>query len=159
MKPLTTPLLRRFGFRAVLTVDAVLSGLTVLACGFLSAGTPVAVIWGLLLLTGGFRSLGLTGLFTLPFVDITPTQRTAATTLSAVHQQVSLGLGVAFGGVALQASLLARGAGPDALAMSDFRFAFAAVALIGLLALPSLMSLSRDAGAEVSGHRAPARAR
>jgi hypothetical protein len=47
-----------------------------------------------------------------------------------------------------------RGAGEDALTALDFRFAFAAVALVGALSLPGFLSLSPHAGAEVSGHRA-----
>jgi len=156
MKPFTTPILRRFGFRATLAVDGLLSTLSIVLCGFLSNTTPEWAVMVLLILTGGFRSLGLTSLFTLPFVDLAPEQRSAATTLMNITQQMGFGLGVAFGSVALQASLLLRGAGEDALAISDFRFAFAAVALVGALALPGFISLSAHAGTEVSGHRRPA---
>jgi predicted MFS family arabinose efflux permease len=158
MKPLTTPILRRFGFRATLAMDTLLSSVCIVFCGFLSASTPDWLITLLLILTGAFRSLGLTGLFTLPFVDVSPAQRTAANTLSNITWQVGMGLGVAFGSIALQASLLLRGAGEDSLNVFDFRFAFAAVALVGALALPGFLSLSRHAGAEVSGHRARASA-
>jgi len=64
-----------------------------------------------------------------------------------------MGLGVAFGSIALQASLLLRGVGEDALTAFDFRFAFVAVAIVGALSLPGFLSLSPHAGAEVSGHR------
>jgi EmrB/QacA subfamily drug resistance transporter len=153
IKPLTTWILRQFGFRATLVADTVLSSLTILCCGFLSASTPGWLVTGLLILTGGFRSLGLTGLFTLPFVDVSPAQRTAANTLSNITWQVGMGLGVAFGSIALQASLLMRGAAEDALNVSDFRFAFIAVAVIGVLSLPGFLALSPQVGAEVSGHR------
>ena len=158
MKPLTSHILRRFGFRATLTADTVLSTLTIILCGLVTASTPSWLITLLLLLTGGFRSLGLTGLFTLPFVDVSPAQRTAANTLSNITWQVGTGLGVAFGSISLQASLLLRGAGEDALTLFDFRFAFVVVALIGALSLPGFISLSPHAGAEVSGHRAGGRA-
>jgi EmrB/QacA subfamily drug resistance transporter len=154
MKPLTTPILRQLGFRATLIVDALLSSACILLCGLLSPSTPGWLTTTLLILTGGFRSLGLTGLFTLPFVDVSPAQRTAANTLSNITWQVGVGLGVAFGSIALQASLLLRDAGEDALTVMDFRFAFAAVALVGALSLPGFLSLSPHAGAEVSGHRA-----
>jgi predicted MFS family arabinose efflux permease len=153
MKPLTTPILRQFGFRATLVADTLLSSACILLCGFIWPATPEWLTTTLLILTGGFRSLGLTGLFTLPFVDVSPAQRTAANTLSNIAWQVGVGLGVAFGSIALQASLLLRGAGEDALAVSDFRFAFAAVALVGVLSLPGFLRLSAHAGAEVSGHR------
>jgi predicted MFS family arabinose efflux permease len=139
-----------------LTVDGTLSALSIVLCGFLSSESPEWAVMVLLILTGGFRSLGLTSLFTLPFVDLAPTQRSAATTLMNITQQMGFGLGVAFGSVALQASLLLRGAGEDALSAFDFRIAFAAVALVGALALPGFLSLSPYAGTEVSGHRSPA---
>ena len=50
-------------------------------------------------------------------------------------------------------ALLLRGAGEDALTALDFRFAFAAVALVGVMSLPGFLKLSPHAGAEVSGHR------
>jgi predicted MFS family arabinose efflux permease len=153
MKPLTTSILKRLGFRTTLTADGLLSTVAIILCGFLSSTTPQWLVMILLFLTGGFRSLGLTGLFTLPFVDVSPAQRTAATTLSNITQQMGFGLGVAFGSIALQASLLLRGAGEDALSVFDFRFAFAAVAVVGALAIPGFLGLSPHAGAEVSGHR------
>jgi EmrB/QacA subfamily drug resistance transporter len=153
MKPLTTPTLRRYGFRTTLVVDGLLSALLILVCGFLTADTPALLTMTLLILTGGFRSLGLTGLFTLPFVDISAKQRADATTLQNVVQQAGYGLGAAFGSIALQASLLLRGADADALTVADFRFAFAAVAVVGALAVPSFLGLAREAGHEVSGHR------
>jgi len=156
MKPLTTGILRRFGFRATLAIDTLFSSVCIVLCGFLSPATPVWLTTGLLILTGGFRSLGLTGLFTLPFVDVSPAQRTAANTLSNITWQVGMGLGVAFGSIALQASLILRGAGEDSLNVFDFRFAFAAIALVGAAALPGFLSLSPHVGAEVSGHRTKA---
>ncbi len=153
IKPLTTPILRSFGFRTTLSADALISAFCILLCGLLSPQTPWLVTMTLLVLTGGFRSLGLTGLFTLPFVDITPEQRGDATTLVNVAQQVGHGLGAAFVGIALQASLLLRGAGEDALIIADFRAAFAAVAAMGLCSFPFFWSLARDTGTEISGHK------
>jgi hypothetical protein len=49
-----------------------------------------------------------------------------------------------------------RGAGEDSLNVFDFRFAFAAIALVGAAALPGFLSLSPHDGAEVSGHRTKA---
>ena len=49
--------------------------------------------------------------------------------------------------------LLARGASADDLTRADFRMAFVAVAVLGMLVLPSFLRLDPNAGAEVSGHR------
>jgi EmrB/QacA subfamily drug resistance transporter len=153
MKPLTTPILRTFGFRTTLSADALITAFSILLCGLLSPQTPWLLTIVLLVLAGGFRSLGLTGLFTLPFVDIRPEQRGDAATLVNLAQQVGHGLGAAFAGIALQASLLLRGAGEDALTAADFRAAFAAVAAIGLISFPFFWSLARETGSGVSGHK------
>jgi MFS family permease len=42
MKPATTPILRRFGFRNVLIANGMLAGAAIMACGFVS---PVAAPW------------------------------------------------------------------------------------------------------------------
>jgi EmrB/QacA subfamily drug resistance transporter len=159
MKPFTTPILRWFGYRTVMNVNALLSAMCILACGFLVPNTPVWLIATLLVLTGGFRSLGLTCLFTLPYVDVSAEQRSAATTMMSVVQQAGFGLGVAFSTVALQVSLIARGANADALTLADFRIAFAAVAALGAVVLLHFARLAPDAGAEVSGHGAKRRLR
>jgi hypothetical protein len=46
-------------------------------------------------------------------------------------------------------------AGRNALALADFSTGFLVAAMVTLLSIPMLAALSRDAGAEVSGHKAP----
>jgi hypothetical protein len=76
---------------------------------------------------------------------------TSANTLFNLGQQVSVGLGIAFGAVMLRLGppLL----GTTSLSPGAFRFAFLATAL--LCALPTLdfWRLAPNAGAEVSRHR------
>jgi hypothetical protein len=62
IKPATTPLINRFGFRSVLVVSALGTAVIVAAIGFTTAATPVALIAALALASGITRSTG----FTLP---------------------------------------------------------------------------------------------
>ena len=62
-------------------------------------------------------------------------------------------LGVVLATATLEASRLI--AGRNALALADFSTGFLVAAMVSLLSIPMLAALSRDAGAEVSGHKAP----
>ncbi len=61
-------------------------------------------------------------------------------------------MGVAVAAAVLNLSQALRGA--ETAALTDFRWAFLAVATIGTLSALRFLSLPRDAGVEVSGHRA-----
>ncbi|WP_454849794.1 MFS transporter [Rhizobium binxianense] len=151
MKAVTTPLLRRFGFRTVLGVNGLIAALSVVACGFLTPGTPQIVIHALLLLAGLSRSMEFTALNTLSFADIGPAQRSSASTLSSMLQQVAMLLGVAVAAAVLNASSALRGV--DNPVLADFRWAFVVVGAIGVLASLRFLQLPPEAGAEVSGHK------
>jgi EmrB/QacA subfamily drug resistance transporter len=153
MKTVTTPILRRLGFRSVLIVNGILAGVSILACGFLRIGTPLAVVVTVLVLlaAGLTRSMQFTSLSTLAFADIEPHQRTSSSTLSSMMQQISMGLGVALAAFLLTVSQNARGA--HHLALPDFQLAFIVVCAISIGASALFLRLRPDAGAEVSGHR------
>lgn len=151
MKVVTTPLLRLFGFRTVLAFNGLIASFSIMACGLLSPSTPQIVVFALLLLAGLSRSMEFTALNTLAFADIHPTQRSSASTLSSMLQQIAMLLGVAVAAALLNLSRLLRGVAETALI--DFRWAFFAVGFIGVVSSLRFLQLPSDAGAEVSGHR------
>ncbi len=153
MKTAARPILRAFGFRTVLVVNGAISAVLMFATGLFTASTPVFVMLLILLFGGFFRSLQFTGLNTLGYADVTTPQMSAATSLGSMVQQVALALGVAFGAILLHLMLAWRGAVGGALSVSDFRFAYGAVALMSLASVPLFMRLEPAAGASVSGHR------
>jgi MFS family permease len=65
IKPATTWLFNRFGFRTMLLVSTVGLAATAFAAGLLTADTPVAVMVLVCLVSGVARSVGLTGYTTL----------------------------------------------------------------------------------------------
>ncbi len=71
MKFVATPIVKRFGFRRVLTVNALLTGGFVMVCAVFSATTPAWLMIAVLLLGGFFRSLQFTAVNTLTYADIT----------------------------------------------------------------------------------------
>jgi MFS family permease len=151
MKTVTTPALRRFGFRNVLIGNGLVAGASILACAALTPSTAAAVVVLVLFAAGLTRSMQFTALATLTFADIEPRHRASSSTLSSMLQQVSMGLGVAVSAVLINVSHSLRGA--DRLALADFRFAFIVVGLIATAASALFLRLDPTAGAEVSGHR------
>src|SRR5258708_2147461 len=72
MKPPTTIVLGRFGFRPTLVWNGVLAMPPVFPCGLLTAATPTAVIVTVLFLNGLLRSMGFTTITPLRFTDLHP---------------------------------------------------------------------------------------
>ena len=151
MKTVTTPALRRFGFRNVLVGNGVLVGASILACAVLTPTTPAVIVVLVLLAAGLTRSMQFTALATMTFADIEPRHRASSSTLSSMLQQVSMALGIAVGAVLINVSQSLRSA--DRLALADFRLAFFVIGLIAVAASALFLRLDADAGAEVSGHR------
>lgn len=152
MKPLTSPILRRYGFRGVLVGNGLLQGATMLACATLTPATPTAAVVALLVVSGASRSLQFTAFNTLAFADVPKPVMSAANTLFSVAFQLAIGLGVAVGAVALRAS--GHFLGEDAPSLATFHGAFVTIgALTAVTALAGLR-LAGDAGALVSGRPA-----
>lgn len=152
-KAFANRILRRWGFRNTLFVNGILVALAVLACATFSATMPVAAIAAILCVVGVFRSVQFGAFNALTYVDVPPEKMSSASSLAATLQQMSFGLGVAFGAMALHlaAALNGRGRG---FTVSDFRFAFAAAAVLALASAFVFSRLPRDAGAAATGHPA-----
>jgi EmrB/QacA subfamily drug resistance transporter len=151
IKPFTTWMLRRWGFRLVLLAALVTASLTIFACGWITAGTRLPLIVLLLGLSGVARSVGFTAYTTLAFVDVDRPSVTAANTLTATVFQLSLGIGVALASVALRIGQNGQtpfGGGPGVAA---FRLAFILMALLTLSASYGPYRLAHDAGKQVLG--------
>ena len=153
MKPVTTPVLRRFGFKRVLLVNGAITAVLILSCGMLAPHTPKAVILAVLFLHGLSRSMQFTTLSTLAFVDIAKPMMSSATSFSAVMFQMSMGMGVAVGALALRLAGWIQGHSGAEPPLTDFRLAFALVAILALVAIADCLPLDANAGSEVSGHR------
>jgi EmrB/QacA subfamily drug resistance transporter len=150
MKFAARPLLRRFGFRQVLTFNALICAAMLGLYALFTPETPHIVI-GLVLLAGGFfRSLQFTCLNASAFADVDEKSMSGATAMVAVAQQLFLSTGVAMAAFILETLRAAGDSGQ--LTAGDFSVAFLVVA--GLTGLAAIMHgrLPRDAGRAVSGH-------
>lgn len=151
MKISAAPILRWFGFRTVLLVNAVLSAAFVIMPAWFTPETPQGVILLILLLGGFFRSLQFTSVNALGYSDVDQRRMSRATSFISVAQQVALSIGVSIGALTLEAAMHLRGG--TELAVEDFTPAFLMVGLLSALSFIAFLRLKPDAGAEVSRHK------
>lgn len=155
IKPATTPLIRRFGFKPVLVFASFASAITFVFCSMLDAGTPEALIAVLLVLSGAARSIGFSAYASVQYADIVPAQLPSANVVSATLVQLAAGSGIALGALFLRIFESTGALGGDSTA--PYRGAFLAMAALMLLSTLDSLSLQRHAGAEVSRGRQPQR--
>ena len=156
IKPATTPMLRRFGYRPVLVTATAGAAATMVAAAFFHAGTPLILIALVAVLNGIGRSVSLTCYSTIAFADTPPEQIRDANTLQATAQQLAVGLGVPLGAVALRAGGALGPALPGAATVtSSFTVAFLLLSLVALGGTAGALRLQADAGSAVT--RAPGR--
>lgn len=151
MKPATTPILRRFGFKPVILVNGVCNVLALAACALLTPATPVWLIAAVLFVGGLTRSMQFSALNTIAFADVPQPRMAAANTLFSTAFQVALGLGVALGATAVRLGhWAAQQLGIGDWVAIDYRLAFLLVALVSLIGLADALRLSRHAGEQVA---------
>jgi EmrB/QacA subfamily drug resistance transporter len=148
-KPGTQVVLRNFGFRRVLVVNGVVSGLGLALYAAFRADWPLWMLYAVLLATGYLRSLQFTAFNTIAYAEVPPARMSAATTLYAALQQISLTVGIPVSAFVLH---LVRGA-HTVPRPADFSAAFLVVAALATLAGPAALLLPRNAGAEMSGRK------
>ncbi|MGI4984808.1 MAG: MFS transporter [Janthinobacterium lividum] len=153
MKALTTRILKRYGFRPVALADVAIAGLFVIGCGLLTPETPLAVTLLVVFVYGVTRSMQFSLLATLAYADIPQQQMSGASTLWSAVSQMTTGMGIAFGALALRLAAVSRGetgalpAGHYTL--GDFRWAFILAGIVTLVSLPGYFGMARDAGSRL----------
>jgi hypothetical protein len=149
IKSLIKLLLRLYGFRRLLLVNSVFASATVAAIGLFTANTAHWLIFTVLVITGCFRSLQFTALNAITYAEIPDHRVSAATSMFATVQQLSLGVGVTVGAFALQASNFIQG--HPKIVAADFWPAFLVLGLIAMSSAYSASKLSPDAGEDMAG--------
>ncbi|WP_310538561.1 DHA2 family efflux MFS transporter permease subunit [Phenylobacterium sp.] len=152
MKTTAPPILRRFGFRSVLSVNAVIVGLSFMAYALFRPDWPHWAIMVVLGVGGFFRSLQFTSLNGMAYAEIKQDQMSRAATTSSMIQQLvqSIGIGLA-------ASLLhglMRYQGETRLTAAVVSPAFMIIGAVTMISMFWFLRLPKDAGDEMNG-RAP----
>jgi EmrB/QacA subfamily drug resistance transporter len=152
MKPGTNLVLGRLGFRRTLIWNGWLAMATIVACGFISASTPVAITVAVLFLNGLTRSMEFTTINSLSFADLDPARMSGANTLFSMLQQMGNAMGVAGAAILLRAAALMH---PDeaGVTVADFHVAFWGIALAGAIGVWHFRTLAQDAGAALKAKK------
>ncbi|WP_232466197.1 MFS transporter [Diaminobutyricimonas sp. LJ205] len=141
IKSVTTPLLRRLGFRPVLLIGVIGTIGCLLLFALLSPGSPAALVATLGFASGVFRSIGFTAYNTIQFADVDRDELGAANTLSATLAQLAAGLGIAAAATILRLADVAA---------DPYRVTFVVLAMLCVTALIGALRLPRDAARHIS---------
>jgi Na+/melibiose symporter-like transporter len=150
MKPATMSALRHFGFRDTLLVNSIVSSLLLLACAAFRPDWSLVWIYAILLVGGFFRSLQFTAYNSVAYADIPRERMSAATSLYATIQQISLTMGVTLGAAVLETTMEAFG--HNSVGIDEFTAAFIVVGLVSIASAPATLLMPRNAAEEMSGH-------
>ncbi|HEX7387013.1 MAG TPA: DHA2 family efflux MFS transporter permease subunit [Castellaniella sp.] len=151
MKLVATPIVSRFGFRRVLTINALIAASLTAACALFRADTPVWIMVGVLLIGGFFRSLQFTAINALTYADLDSAQMSRASSFSAMAQQLGVSLGVACAALTLNLSISLRG-GLEANRI-DVMWGFAVVSIMAAASSLSFQRLPAHAGNQLRNRR------
>ena len=152
MKTLAARIIRTFGFRNLMTINAVVSSLFLAACALFTVNTPLLLIMIILVVGGFFRSLEFTAINTVAYAEVEPARMSRATTLVSVNQQLAISAGVAVGAFSVESTLWWRHA--TELSANDFAPAFLVVSIISAFSSWFFWQMPDDAGHEISGRKA-----
>jgi EmrB/QacA subfamily drug resistance transporter len=149
MKTAAPPILRRFGFRTVLLVNAVIVGVSFMAYSLFRPDTPHWLIMIVLAVGGFFRSLHFTSLNGLAYADIDQDRMSRASTTSSMAQQLvqSIGIGVA----ATLLHFIMKAKGETHLSWDAVSPAFLIIGAVTFISIPWFVRLPHNAGAELHG--------
>ena len=152
MKALAARIIRAFGFRNMMTVNAVVSAVFLAACALFTVTTPLLLILIILVVGGFFRSLQFTAINTVAYAEVEQAQMSRATTLVSVNQQLAVSAGVAVGAFSVETTLWLHH--ETELSATVFAPAFLVVALISAASCWFFWQMPDDAGHEISGRKA-----
>ncbi|WP_407160090.1 MFS transporter [Bradyrhizobium sp. STM 3557] len=151
MKTLASRIIRTFGFRNLMTVNAVVSSVFLAACALFTPTTPLLLILIILVVGGFFRSLEFTAINTVAYAEVDSAAMSRATTLVSVNQQLAISAGVAVGAFSVESTLWWHGA--TDLSASAFAPAFVVVSIVSAASAFFFWQMPDDAGHEISGRK------
>ena len=152
MKTLAARIIRTFGFRNMMTVNALISAALLAACALFTATTPLLLIMLILVVGGFFRSLEFTAINTVAYAEVEAAQMSRATTIVSVNQQLAVSAGVAVGAFCVEITLWMRHLTELSADVFGAGLLRGVAGLGGVIIF--LLADADDAGHEISGRKA-----
>jgi len=150
MKVISSPLLRRFGYRQVLVVNTVLIGCTIACYALVVPGTPVVLIVLIGLALGLFNSLQFSSMNTMAYADIDEADSAMASTMASTLQQMSFSFGLACGSLVTAFYLAGLPQTDQPAVASALHHAFITLAVLTVVSSLSFWTLRPNDGESVS---------
>jgi EmrB/QacA subfamily drug resistance transporter len=145
MKFAAQPILRRFGFRRVLSLNAAVSAGFIFAPAFFAPSTPWLWMVVVLFVGGLSRSLQFTAINAIAYAEVPAERLSSATSFSSVLQQLSGSIGITLAAMTLEGSAWLRGG--TATDLHNFPVVFAVIAVLSLASALLFARLGPQAGA------------
>ncbi|HEU0229481.1 MAG TPA: DHA2 family efflux MFS transporter permease subunit [Burkholderiaceae bacterium] len=156
MKLVATPIIQFFGFRRILTINALIAAVFISLCGLFRSDTPVWIMVVILVSGGFFRSLQFTAVNTLTYADLGSQEMSRASSFAAMAQQLGISLGVGCAAAVLNLSM--RWRGDTHLALPDIIAGFLFIGAVTAASYLSFRRLEPGAGDHIHKNRKVARA-
>ncbi|SFV36754.1 MFS transporter [Hyphomicrobium facile] len=147
MKTQAATIIKRYGFRRVLMVNAIVASLFTAFPALFSVTTSPVLIVALFLMGGLSRSLQFTSVNTLAYADVPPERLSNATSFAVVCQELSGSVGVTIAAMGLEG--MQHVAGGSAIAVGHFPPVFILIALVSASSILFFRQLSPSAGASL----------
>jgi len=151
MKTAAPPILRRFGFRTVLSVNAVIVGVSFVAYSLFRPDWPHWAIMAILGVGGFFRSLQFTALNGMAYADINQDQMSRAATTSSMMQQLVQSIGIGLAATLLHYLMEWQGETQSTVAVVSP--AFIVIGLVTMISMIWFLRLPADAGDEMNSRK------
>ena len=145
MKTQAATILRRWGYKRVLIVNALISAVFTAIPALYTAATPTLLITAIFLVGGLSRSLQFTSVNTLAYADVPPEKLSRATSFAAVGQELAGSVGVTIAALGLE--LMQRWLGGASIDPAHFPPVFILIALVSAASAFVFALLPKDAGA------------
>jgi EmrB/QacA subfamily drug resistance transporter len=142
MKTVTTPILRRVGYRPVLVWNGVLAAASLALCATLQPASPIWWVGLVLLANGLTRSMHFTALSTVSFADIGKDDMSDANGLSNTIGQLAMAAGITLAAMAVHAGQLVTAPG----GYPAYHVAFGVLAVVTLASVIEMALLPKGAG-------------
>jgi MFS family permease len=152
IKPATTPLYSRFGFKRVLIAATATMAVAMVCLGLTSSSVQLPMLVVILIVIGASRSTGATGYMTVTYADIPQSEMRHATTLQTTLQMLAAGAGIAASTIALRIGHLFTARGGD---HTEYLVAFSLMACVSLLATLEASRMHSGAGDALRARRQP----
>ncbi|UAW63589.1 MFS transporter [Mycoavidus sp. HKI] len=147
-------ILRRLGFRRVLSINAIIGGICIGMLALFLPTTPHIVMIAMLFVAGFSKCLQYTALDSMSYADMPQSAVSRATTVASVSKQLAVAAGVAFTALVLRSIEVVRGV--FSADITNFQIAFILVAIPAMMNIFIILHIATDAGDEISGYQSHA---